>query len=786
MSRSLLLRVAAAAVALLLAGCAPEASSVALTSWSLTVPGRATVPVTLPATLDAQLEPAPSGARPERYLLHTRVSVPPALRGKPLTLAIPCCLLALANLRVDGEEAVALDASVLHRYRSHGNQSWRIRPELSARESLELTLVVENNWTQSAWFNAVPRLSATPSGDRHFLFVKAFNEATAVAALATAIVILVLYGVVFLSDRRRVAHGWFALGVAASAAYSAFVLNLLQGAFGIGDQYVMPLLVLYSAVMPVYFIRSYFGLSRPHGAWRAVPIASTVAVFLLGGPFESTQRLAPLVGLAFAVMSVHQVLVYLQLRKRQPRPQNHALLTLVWPVAMLLGGSDMGAWMGAGELLGGVRLMSLFLCIMAFVQAVALGTEHALSLKRADLLNQQRARDIEQLQERNREVGLLNEELRHQINVRSRSIADVLTGIAAQVNTQPLTPGDLVAERYRVVRLIGRGGMGEVFEVSREPDGRRLALKVLAGLVDPMVRARFAREANLLAQVSHPNVVSIVDVGVTAAGVLFLVMELMEGESIHPGRFPYGDVPWALQVLAGVARGLTAVHATGIVHRDLKPANILIAKAGSGQAPQVKITDFGISARSEAAAEGSGAALTSPLSRRAHPAAAGEPLTAAIGAHVRLAGGNTTSMHAEGASAPSAADGSGRQRPARHPDSDGSGRPLTQAGLVLGTPAYMAPELLGGMANSTPAADVFSFGVMAVELLCGTRPTTFKVTEAATQQEVTQLLRGRAPEDGALLGLLLRCLSYSPEARPSAAELSWFLDAAARTAAAES
>ena len=109
-------------------------------------------------------------------------------------------------------------------------------------------------------------------------------------------------------------------------------------------------------------------------------------------------------------------------------------------------------------------------------------------------------------------------------------------------------------------------------------------------------RARFAREAQIVANVNHPNVISIVDVDVAKSGFLFLVMELVEsGTTLHDVRRRERGIPWTLGVLAQVAAGIDAVHSADIIHRDLKPGNILFSRGLDGRRPLVKITDFGIS-----------------------------------------------------------------------------------------------------------------------------------------------------------------------------------------------
>jgi serine/threonine-protein kinase len=198
---------------------------------------------------------------------------------------------------------------------------------------------------------------------------------------------------------------------------------------------------------------------------------------------------------------------------------------------------------------------------------------------------------VDLLLERNRENEFLNAELRRQIAARSSELADALAALEkSPAAVRPLAPGERVMERYEVIAAIGAGAAGTVYKVRRLSDATILALKRVTRSTDAMTVARLAREAQLVATVRHPNVVDIVDVDIATYGWVFMVMELVEGQPLRKARARYGDVPWALGVLAQIAAGLEAVHAAGIVHRDLKPSNVLL----DGEV--AKLADFGISA----------------------------------------------------------------------------------------------------------------------------------------------------------------------------------------------
>jgi hypothetical protein len=199
---------------------------------------------------------------------------------------------------------------------------------------------------------------------------------------------------------------------------------------------------------------------------------------------------------------------------------------------------------------------------------------------------------VAELEDKQVEVESLNAELRVQIEKRSRELREALAGPRVVAGFQELVPGDVVAGRYHVIHALGQGAMGAVYEVTRMPDGRAFALKVMIGAVTASHAARFAREAEIAARVAHPNVVPVVDVGVDERGFLYLVMGLVRGRTLHDGRDRFGDVPWASGILAEVARGLAALHAQGVVHRDLKPSNVLLEPRGGREV--ARIADFGV------------------------------------------------------------------------------------------------------------------------------------------------------------------------------------------------
>jgi serine/threonine-protein kinase len=224
-----------------------------------------------------------------------------------------------------------------------------------------------------------------------------------------------------------------------------------------------------------------------------------------------------------------------------------------------------------------------------------------------------------------------------------------------------------------------------------------------------------------------------VDVDVASAGFLFLVMEYVDGPNVRMSKDRYGDPVWTMAVLTQVADGLAALHEAGIVHRDLKPGNVLIVGGAEGP-PVVKIADFGISVIRQATHRDTenevtqDARVSGPLPKDKDPA-------------------------------------------------------LTSAGLVMGTPLYMAPELLqGGATRASAASDAFAFGAMAYEMLTGERPfrdVSEQVLEGRPARPVGELARWVPP---AVAAMVDACLAREPGERPSAQEIVAALSGTSRAA----
>lgn len=219
-------------------------------------------------------------------------------------------------------------------------------------------------------------------------------------------------------------------------------------------------------------------------------------------------------------------------------------------------------------------------------------------------------------------------------------------------------------DRFIVVGRIGAGAMGVVFEAYDPQLERTIALKLLHPHADrdPVARERMLREARSLAKLSHPNVVSVFEVGEHGDDV-FIAMELVRGQTLYDyARQPGRSAAQIIEVYGQAARGLAAAHQQGLVHRDFKPTNALVGEHG-----RVRVLDFGL-----ARPQGSGSTADEPeLTERAEP-------------------------------------------PSRSPS-------LTQTGTLVGTPAYMAPEQAAGE-PATPSSDQYSLCASLFDALSGEQP----------------------------------------------------------------
>jgi eukaryotic-like serine/threonine-protein kinase len=289
-----------------------------------------------------------------------------------------------------------------------------------------------------------------------------------------------------------------------------------------------------------------------------------------------------------------------------------------------------------------------------------------------------------------------------------------------------LDPGTRLGP-YEILALLGAGGMGQVYRARDTTLGRAVAIKILPAAVatDPDRLARFAREATTLASLNHPHIAQVY--GFERAGdTRALVMELVEGEDLA-ARVTRGAIPLddALPIARQIAEALEAAHDAGIVHRDLKPANIKLRSDGT-----VKVLDFGL------------AKALDPLGRDGH----GAPPEGATIAHNPL---HSPTRLRQGF-------GEAGYEPT-----------MTQAGVILGTAAYMAPEQARGKAVDR-RADIWAFGVVLFEMLTGGfafHGDTISDTVAAVLTREIEWNRIPSGTPQSVRNLLRRCLDRDPRKR---------------------
>jgi serine/threonine-protein kinase len=766
------------------------------------VPGQPPKAVRVPVRLDAA---AHLPSRRLWYRLEAQATVAPALVGEELLLVMPS-LFANVRARGDGQPLAEAQRSDGQRGRRHRPPlAWTVPGQLSRDGHLDLELEVEHTTLQTAWIFTAPRLLPAQSGLGRAWWVDLANHGLSVACIVSLLTVGLSLLWMYAIDRSRTAARLVAWEVITALTYPCFIVGLLAP-LGRWEYPIVLSGLVATTVLGIHFSRAFFGLPPPSVWWGRVAAAIVAYLVIDPDPFR-VSRLGVQLGVAFIGVTLGYILTTSVARIRERRSRESWLFFLAFAIAAIFAGPDMLYWLGIAEVGDGARFGQVGLVIFPLVLGLLLNEQHIGTLANANQLLAARVGDLER---QRAEIEQLNLELRRQVNDRAAQIYAALALAHAQGRSTPnLAEGELVQGRYRIARAIGAGGMGTVYEVVRLSDGRRLALKV-AREVHGEALARLAREAQTASTAAHPHVVAIVDVDVATSGFLFLVMELVDGEPLSKARAHFGERAWALDVLAQLADGLSALHAAGVVHRDLKPGNVLLTGLPDGR-PSVKITDFGISLmvdETSGSLEGhadTDTAKSSPPADTANGAPLAEatptaPATRALAVPVAEADRPSTPMEPSRPALPSltneatsatvasppgnAALGAraGQARGKRLAGRHDSG-PLTRTGVLPGTPSYIAPELATGRHHLSVAADVFAFGVIAHELLAGRRPFG--------EPPVLALLERRAPAKPTSLAercpglptdltrLLDACLAYAPELRPSAAELKVALHAAA-------
>ena len=281
--------------------------------------------------------------------------------------------------------------------------------------------------------------------------------------------------------------------------------------------------------------------------------------------------------------------------------------------------------------------------------------------------------------------------------------ATVAEGPKQRARVEPLARGASVGSRYIVIDELGRGGMGVVYRAYDPELDRRLALKLIHRRDrDALGSERLLREAQALAQLSHPNVVAVYDVGTFGSSV-FMAMELVEGTTLRSWlREKRRSADEILDVFLAAGEGLGAAHRASIVHRDFKPSNLLIGADG-----RVRVADFGL-ARTAVARGAMATSLSGAVA--AVPAPAGQDA-----AEPRTPSGSSDATPSPSGDHPSDRSSS------RTPSSARSSDQLTAEGMILGTPEYMSPEQHEGIAVDA-WSDQYSYCVCLSEAFYGHRP----------------------------------------------------------------
>jgi serine/threonine-protein kinase len=262
-----------------------------------------------------------------------------------------------------------------------------------------------------------------------------------------------------------------------------------------------------------------------------------------------------------------------------------------------------------------------------------------------------------------------------------------------------------IADRYCLHQLIGKGGMGAVYRATDLRLKRAIAIKIIKAdyFGDRTALRRFEREALVVAQLNHPNIVEVHDYGQTPTGGAWVVMELVKGATLRDELNRHKKLPTKLvaRLFEQLFDGVAAAHDRGVIHRDLKPENIVLVR-NDDETVQVKILDFG-------------------LAKLLHV---------------------THDIWVKGT------------------------RSITEDGLLIGTPSYMSPEQLsGGVVGEE--SDIFALGVMLVEALTGQRPFQGQNQAELLQSILTQPLRMPAEIDdlSQLNQALQKCLAKNVLAR---------------------
>ncbi|MCB9574719.1 MAG: serine/threonine protein kinase [Kofleriaceae bacterium] len=420
--------------------------------------------------------------------------------------------------------------------------------------------------------------------------VAAFNQASAQIALGILALCAAMFALAWALDRRP-ADGLFAIqAVGAAIAFPGLPLGF-AAPFGRLELPLNLAVTALTAAGAVEFTRVHLGRAAPPRLVRAATLAALVLIAVVTAAGPST-RIAAATSMVVSWMCIVYAIVAHRPYLRGPRAVDAWVLLAAWNLVALGSAPRTLRFLDLADLGHGIDPLPLAAAMFAALHAFVLVGERVRAQRTAEALGHSLGHKLATIEAQARELEALDAELRRQIRKRAEDLAAGAGRLLAALRGPPQGPpaiGETIDGRYRLEALLGKGGMGVVY-AARAGDVAPVALKLLRTVPDAADAARFAREARLAAQVRHPNVVRLHDLGLTDDGLMFLVLELVDGPSLGE-LAPTTSPAQALAIAGGIADGLAAIHELGIVHRDLKPSNVLVAR---GVTP--KITDFGIAA----------------------------------------------------------------------------------------------------------------------------------------------------------------------------------------------